>query len=45
MDCLNDVTGLKYDENMASVVAESNLPVIVGAYGVNKKIDLNPNQP
>jgi dihydropteroate synthase len=38
VDCLNDVTGLKYDENMASVVAESNLPVIVGAYGLNKKI-------
>ena len=33
VDCLNDVSGLKYDENMVSVVAESNLPVIVGAYG------------
>jgi dihydropteroate synthase len=37
-DCLNDITGLKYDESMASVVAESNLPVIVGAYGSNKII-------
>lgn len=38
VDCLNDITGLKYDENMASVVAESNLPVIVGAYGSNNII-------
>ena len=38
VDCLNDITGLKYDENMASVIAESNLPVIVGAYGSNKII-------
>lgn len=33
VDCLNDVTGLKYDSNMAGIVAESNLPVIIGAYG------------
>jgi dihydropteroate synthase len=33
VDCLNDVTGLKYDRNMAGIVAESNLPVIIGAYG------------
>lgn len=33
VDCLNDVTGLKYDSNMAGIVADSNLPVIIGAYG------------
>ena len=38
VDCLNDITGLKYDENMASVVAESDLPVIVGAYESNRII-------
>jgi dihydropteroate synthase len=38
VDCLNDITGLKYDENMARVIAESDLPVIVGAYGSNNII-------
>jgi dihydropteroate synthase len=38
VDCLNDITGLKYDENMASVVAESDLPVILGAYESNRMI-------
>jgi dihydropteroate synthase len=38
VDCLNDITGLKYDENMASVIAETDLPVIVCAYGSNKII-------
>lgn len=38
VDCLNDITGLKYDENMASVVAESDLPVILGAYESNRII-------
>jgi dihydropteroate synthase len=32
ISCINDVTGLKYDENMAGLVAESKLPVIVGAF-------------
>lgn len=31
-DAINDVTGLKYDRRMAKVVAESGLPVIIGAY-------------
>jgi dihydropteroate synthase len=38
VDCLNDITGLKYDENMARVVAESDLPVILGAYESNRII-------
>lgn len=38
VDCLNDITGLKYDRNMAGIVAESKLPVIIGAYGRNKGI-------
>ena len=38
VDCLNDITGLKYDENMASVVAQSDLPVILGAYESNRII-------
>jgi dihydropteroate synthase len=42
VDCLNDVTGLKYDSNMAGVVAESSLPVIIGAYGRIRKIYSQP---
>jgi dihydropteroate synthase len=37
VDCLNDITGLKYDGNMADIVAESKLPVIIGAYGHSKR--------
>lgn len=33
VDLVNDVTGLKYDEKMKSVVFSSGLPVIIGAYG------------
>ncbi len=33
IDLVNDVTGLKYDEKMKSVVFSSGLPVIIGAYG------------
>ena len=32
-DLVNDVTGLKYDDNMKSVILSSGLPVIIGAYG------------
>lgn len=39
VDCLNDITGLKYDTNMACVVAESRLPIIVGAYAQNRRIN------
>ena len=33
VDLINDVTGLKYDEEMKSVIFSSGLPVIIGAYG------------
>ena len=33
VDLVNDVTGLKYDEKMKSVVFSSGLPVIIGAHG------------
>ena len=39
VDCLNDITGLKYDANMACVVAESKLPIIMGAYARNRTIN------
>lgn len=31
-EIINDITGLKYDENMAKIVARAKLPVIIGAY-------------
>ncbi len=37
IDLINDVTGLKYDKMMSSVISKSGLPVIIGAYG-NKKV-------
>jgi dihydropteroate synthase len=33
VDVVNDVTGLKYDKIMSSVISSSGLPVIIGAYG------------
>ena len=39
VDCLNDITGLKYDVNMACVVTESGLPIIMGAYARNRRIN------
>jgi len=33
VDLVNDVTGLKYDKLMSSVISSSDLPVIIGAYG------------
>jgi dihydropteroate synthase len=39
VDCLNDITGLKYDANMARVVADSKLPIIMGAYARNRTIN------
>lgn len=35
VDLVNDVTGLKYDKMMKSVISRSGLPVIIGAYGNN----------
>ena len=40
IDCINDITGLKYDEDMARLVAESKLPVIIGAYDKCKRAGL-----
>jgi dihydropteroate synthase len=33
VDVINDVTGLKYDKIMRSIISTSGLPVIIGAYG------------
>jgi dihydropteroate synthase len=33
VDVVNDVTGLKYDKIMSTVISSSGLPVIIGAYG------------
>jgi len=35
-DAVNDISGLKYDKQMADVVSRSGLPVILGAYGGSK---------
>jgi dihydropteroate synthase len=40
VNCINDITGLKYDKNMARLIAESKLPVIIGAYYKSRKTDL-----
>ncbi|HEX2068123.1 MAG TPA: dihydropteroate synthase [Nitrososphaeraceae archaeon] len=37
-NAINDITGLKYDKEMADIVSKSNLPVIVGAYNKNKSL-------
>jgi dihydropteroate synthase len=36
-NAINDITGLKYDKEMADIVSKSNLPVIVGAYNNRNK--------
>jgi dihydropteroate synthase len=33
IDLVNDVTGLKYDGKMKTIISSSGLPVIIGAYG------------
>lgn len=35
-NAINDITGLKYDKEMADIVSKSNIPVIVGAYNGNQ---------
>ena len=37
VDCINDISGLKYDKNMAELIAESKLPVILGAYDNSRR--------
>jgi dihydropteroate synthase len=36
-DAINDVTGLKYDRNMANIVADSGLPVIICAHSRSRR--------
>ncbi|HJR85015.1 MAG TPA: dihydropteroate synthase [Nitrososphaeraceae archaeon] len=33
VDVVNDVTGLKYDKLMSTIISSSGLPAIIGAYG------------
>jgi dihydropteroate synthase len=35
---INDITGLKYDKEMADIVSKSNIPVIIGAYNGNQSL-------
>jgi len=37
-NAINDITGLKYDKEMADIVSKSNLPVIIGAHNRNKSL-------
>jgi dihydropteroate synthase len=32
-DAVNDISGLKFDANMATIVADTKTPIILGAYG------------
>jgi len=34
-DAINDVTGLKYDSEMASIIAREKIPIIIGAYSAH----------
>ena len=36
VQAINDITGLKYDENMRYVISKSRLPVIIGAFSKNQ---------
>ncbi|HET7391365.1 MAG TPA: dihydropteroate synthase [Nitrososphaeraceae archaeon] len=36
IDAINDITGLKYDQNMGYVVSKTKIPVILGASGVKR---------
>jgi len=38
VDAINDITGLKYDSNMANVISEADLPVIIGAHCNSKSL-------
>lgn len=33
VDAINDISGLKYDENMRYIVSKAKIPVIIGAFG------------
>jgi dihydropteroate synthase len=36
IDAINDITGLKYDQNMSHLVSKTKIPVILGASGVKR---------
>lgn len=36
VDIINDISGLKYDQEMGPVVSKAKLPIILGAYNANK---------
>ena len=36
IDAINDITGLKYDENMSHLVSKTKIPVILGASGIKR---------
>lgn len=36
IDAINDITGLKHDKDMGSLLSKSHLPVIIGAFGGNQ---------
>jgi dihydropteroate synthase len=37
-NAINDITGLKYNNEMADIVSKSNIPVIIGAYNRNQSL-------
>jgi dihydropteroate synthase len=45
VDAINDVTGLKFDKEMASVVSESAIPVIIGAYDSTNLLKTHTREP
>jgi dihydropteroate synthase len=40
IDAINDITGLKHDRNMGSLLSKSQLSVIIGAFGGNQSFTL-----
>jgi dihydropteroate synthase len=40
IDAINDISGLKYDKNMAHLISKSQLPVIIGAFAGNQSSSL-----
>jgi dihydropteroate synthase len=36
IDAINDITGLKYDQNMSHLVSKAKIPVIIGASGLKR---------
>lgn len=36
IDAINDISGLKYDQNMSHLVSKTKIPVIIGASGIKR---------